>query len=268
MDQLTRRKALCTLGMTATAGLLGGSAAGAQAVEAAKEPAPQATAWKYATVEPAAAAAEAYRLYPDGSCMYGLFAGVLNVLAQKQPEPFRAFPCYMMKYGAGGVGHWGSLCGALNGAAALLGLFETDKKRREGLINELFSWYEKTKLPQYKPADAAACDQSVSKSILCHVSVRHWCDAAGAESESPERKERCRRLTADVAAKTVELLNANLQAPCKFAGVGPEVKACMSCHGEQLRDTVGKMHCGLCHGQLSKNHPALPNAKVAKIAKP
>ena len=52
--------------------------------------------------------------------------------------------------------------------------------------------------------------------------------------------ERCRRLTAEVAAKTVELLNANLLEPCKFAGLSPEVKSCLSCHGKELHDTMGK----------------------------
>lgn len=125
----------------------------------------QAAAWAYRRLEPADVAAAAYGLYPDGGCMYAVFTSVIQALAKSQPEPFSSFPCYMMKYGGGGVGHWGSICGALNGAAAVIGLFERDKERREALISTLFVWYEQTALPGYtpKPAkEAPPCDKSVA----------------------------------------------------------------------------------------------------------
>lgn len=80
--------------------------------------------------------------------------------------------------------------------------------------------------------------------------------------------ERCRRLTADVAAKTVELLNANLREPCKFAGLSPEVKSCLSCHGKELRDSLGKMRCNACHQQLSSKHPAVPGNPLKSSGNP
>ena len=57
----------------------------------------------------------------------------------------------MMRYGAGGVGGWGSLCGTLNGAAAVVGLVEPAKERRSQIMRELFSWYESTAPPTYAP---------------------------------------------------------------------------------------------------------------------
>ena len=81
-------------------------------------------------------------------------------------------------------------------------------------------------------------------------------------------KERCRRLTAEVAAKTVELLNANLHEPCKFAGLRPEVKSCLSCHTKELHDTMGKMRCNACHQQLSKKHPAVPSMPLKSSSNP
>ena len=49
---------------------------------------------------------------------------------------------------------------------------------------------------------------SVSDSPLCHASNAKWISRSGFGLASAERKERCARLTADVAAKAVELLNA------------------------------------------------------------
>lgn len=192
--------------------------------------------------------------------MYGLFASIMAAMAQRQGEPYLSFPVHMMKYGEGGVGLWGSLCGTVNGAAAVIGLFVPQKELREQLIAELFSWYEVTELPTYRPKDEAdsAILTSIARSVLCHVSVGRWCAESGDEIGSPEMKERCRRLTAEVAAKTVELLNANLQEPCKFAGLSQEVKSCVSCHGKELHDTMGRMQCTTCHQQLSKKHPSVP----------
>ena len=221
---------------------------------------PKGSGWKYVRLDPAAVAAEAYRLVLQGGCMYGLFASIVAAMARLQGEPYSSFPVHMMKYGEGGAGLWGSLCGTVNGGAAVIGLFVPEKEPREQLIAGLFSWYETTELPAYCPkdgSDASPVPTSVARSVLCHVSVGKWCKTTGDEVGSPEMKERCRRLTADVAAKTVELLNANLELPCRFAGLSPEVKSCLSCHGKDLHDTMGRMQCATCHQQLSTKHPSL-----------
>ena len=68
-------------------------------------------------------------------------------------------------------------------------------------------------------------------------------------------KERCRRLTADVASKAVDLLNRNTRRAVDFIGLAPEVKSCVACHGVDDRaDAFGTMPCNTCH-QLSKDHP-------------
>ncbi len=272
--RVTRRQLLGSVGLTAGASLLAGcgetlhgAAPEGAASAGAGESKPQKTQgntdnpWRYVRLDPAAVAAEAYRLYPDGGCMYGVFAGILLVAAKENRESQLRFPVDMMKYGEGGVGGWGSLCGAANGGAAVIGLFETDKQRRQNLISELLSWYEATELPIYLPKiplEASVCIKTIAGSVLCHVSAGKWCKVSGNEVGSKERKERCRRLTADVAVKTVELLNAHLSEPCKFAGPRPEVKSCLSCHDKELHDTVGKMQCDSCHQQLSAKHPAMP----------
>ena len=272
---VTRRQLLGSVGLTAGASLVAGCGEtlhGATPPEAApsvgaaesKPQKPQGNAdnpWHYVRLDPAAVAAEAYRLYPDGGCMYGVFAAILATAAREDRGSQPHFPLDMMKYGEGGVGGWGSLCGAANGGAAIIGLFERDKQRRQNLIAELLSWCEAAELPAYMPKmpqDASAFPKTIAGSVLCHVSAGKWCKASGNEVGSKERKERCRRLTADVAAKTVELLNAHLSEPCKFAGPSPEVKSCLSCHDKERHDTVGKMQCNSCHQHFSTKHPAVP----------
>lgn len=256
--EVSRRQLLNSVGSAAGAILLAG-VGDAQGGSPKQEP-NRANDWKYVKLTPATVAAEAYRLMPQGGCMYGLFASVMSEMAQIQGEPYLSFPVHMMKYGEGGVGLWGALCGAVNGGAAIIGLFVPQKEPREQLIAELFSWYETADLPTYCPkaaGDSTPACTSVACSVLCHVSAGRWCAASGNEIGSPEMKERCRRLTAEVAAKTVALLNANLREPCKFAGLSPEVKSCLSCHGKDLHDTIGQMQCTVCHQQLSKEHPPL-----------
>jgi hypothetical protein len=276
MNELNRRMALRSLGLAAGASLLAGCGGNLQSSEQKgnADPTDQDRKggmkreharddWRYVRLDPAAVAAETYRLMPEGGCMYGLFAGIITTIAKTQGEPFLSFPLQMMKYGAGGVGHWGSLCGAINGGAAIVGLFDRDKARQETLIAHLFSWYEAAQLPGYRPdksGDSPAMPKSVAGSVLCHVSAGKWCKTSGSAVGSPEMKERCRRLTADVATKTVELLNASLQGPCEFAGHGVEVKSCLLCHGKDLHDTMGQMRCSTCHQQLSTKHPTIPSS--------
>jgi cytochrome c553 len=82
-------------------------------------------------------------------------------------------------------------------------------------------------------------------------------------------KERCRRLTADAAAKTAELLNANLREPRKRTELSAEVTSCLSCHGKELHDTMGKMQCTACHQQLSKQPPlSTAPSKAAAFRQP
>jgi hypothetical protein len=254
MKQLSRRQLLGSAGLMAGTGfVLGGTAP-----LLSKEDTPaMAKPWTYVRLEPATVADEAAKLYRDGGCMYGVFTSIVSRLGRMMGEPFASFPFYMMRYGEGGTGGFGSLCGALNGAAAAVGLFEQTKERREQLIGELCSWYETTALPVYRPAAPGTVDvpKSVAGSVLCHMSVSHWCKVASCDVLAKERKERCSRITADVATKAVELLNRNLLPSPTFNGLSADVKSCLSCHGKQdLRDTQGKMGCNACH-KFSKKHP-------------
>jgi hypothetical protein len=209
--------------------------------------------WMYNPLDPAETAEIAYIHYIKGSCMYATFISVISQLADKFGEPYTSFPFHMMKYGHGGVGGFGTICGALNGAAALIGLLVGNKKIQDNLITELFRWYEKTKLPEFKPQIPIlnfTPPASFSNSTLCHASTTNWVKAAGYNMISEQRKERCRRLTGDVAAKITIILNEYFNNTYLSNGHDNEtVRKCMTCHGKEgkLDNTNGKLSCTPCH---------------------
>jgi hypothetical protein len=211
-------------------------------------------------LDPAVVAQTAYRIYPEGGCMYAVVGSVILELAKKIGEPYRSFPIEMMRYGDGGVGAWGSLCGVVNGGSALIGLFQNEKAKtiREELITELCVWYETSSLPQYEPAEPKWADDakpSIAGSLLCHVSIAQWCRAAECGAFSMEKKERCRRMAADGAGKVVGILNRAKTEESDFVELSAEVHGCIDCHGpKDMADAMGKMNCATCHA-FDGDHP-------------
>ena len=211
--------------------------------------------WNYTHLDPAATAESAYKFYSEGSCMYATIKSVISRLAEKFGEPYVSFPYQMFKYGHGGVGGYGSVCGALNGAAALIGLFINDKAVQDKMITDIFQWYEKEALPKFSPRNPNynyIPPTSVSNSILCHASNTNWSKTSGLEVSSDERKERCRRLTADVAEKVASSLN-KIYTSAYITNIYSDEKAntCISCHGNEgkLKNTAVKMSCNSCHSE-------------------
>ena len=258
MKHLTRRQILAPIGIAAGSCALSSCLSertGSSSDKKAGFP------WRYYEVDPEVTAKRAYCGHRKGHCMYGAFVPVVSQLAEKHGEPYGSFPVGMMRYGAGGTAGFGSLCGALNGSAALIGLFVRKEEDMKLLIDELFLWYEQTELPVYapdKPALDAKIPTSVTNSILCHISVTKWCKISGNKTFSKQQKERCARLTANTAAKTVELLNAHFAGEFSAAHEFDDgVKTCRSCHtkGSERSDSRGKMHCGSCHSSLAADHP-------------
>ncbi len=219
--------------------------------------------WPYTELDPQAVAERAYGYYSEGHCMYAVFKGILAPLAERHGEPYRSFPCEMMAYGAGGVAGWGSLCGALNGAAAAIALFAADKEQRASLTGRVFLWYEQTELPVWAPAAPRLEMQgfpSVAHSVLCHASVARWSKAAGHPVGGREQVERCARLAAETARQTANALNEGLAAPrAQIPGADPQVIRCNSCHGPggERKNAMGRMTCGSCHDPLAETHPKI-----------
>ena len=122
-------------------------------------------------------------------CCYAAFNGMVNLLRAQLPETFPSFPSEIMYYGHGGVAGWGTICGAINGAAACISLV-CDKATSDQLINELCGWYTEALFPTdisntYATEGtftATKSDEVLTQnscdSVLCHISVTKWCDAA------------------------------------------------------------------------------------------
>ncbi|MBI4785903.1 MAG: C_GCAxxG_C_C family protein [Chloroflexi bacterium] len=189
----------------------------------------------------------------------------MDSLREKIGFPYTQMPTDFMTYGVGGLADTASLCGAINGAAAAMTLV-LGKDDWKKIVKELVNWYTKTPFPsdisnQYAKDHKFLVEKyksdkvfvsSVSRSTLCHVSVTKWCKASGYASGSDERSERCGRLTADVAAQAVVLLNQFADKNFKAVTASPASAECVPCHslGKDYKlgqYTRGEEDCVLCH---------------------
>ena len=197
--------------------------------------------WGYKKIDPARAGNIAYENWYKHYCCYGAASGILLPLQEDIGEPFTNFPLQATIWGHGGAVGWGTLCGSLNGAGLATALIAGEEG--EHIINDVITWYTKTKLPLYTPSHPRAGIKQVnrSNSALCHISVGRWMRKEGVTFLSPERFERCARITADVAVRTVTLLNDWADGKYKVTrryqnemyGI-PTDNKCRQCHGDSI----------------------------------
>lgn len=202
----------------------------------------------YVKLDPDAVADRAYKNKLIGDCMYGVFASLVEELAEKVGGPYMTYPTTVTRYGKGGVMGWGTTCGTVNGMAMAAYLVSPDPAP---VIDEVINFFQYAELPDYKPKDAIMdITPSVGNSTLCHISIAEWCNASGHKAFSKERTQRCAHLAAAMARKLVAELNAQQAGTFKAAYPIPaEVKACRACHdkGGEIENTRGKMSCTTCH---------------------
>lgn len=291
MKSISRRQMLTATGLTLGGGLLAVHGSQGQADEEKADAAKGATVTEskpllggedqmahYTPISSKKAADLTYKFFSKGSCMYAVVRGIVSLVAEQKQSAISPMFYNLFKYGHGGCGGWGSLCGTCNGAAAVMGLFCEEKKTRDKMITELFRWYESAVLPEHVPTGTTETDfpTSTSKSILCHISTSQWCKEAKVDAFSSKRKERCKRLAADVAKKTVEILNAQYAADKESLKgkkadeanvakdqMGPP-NSCIACHSTpggkpgsyaaEAPKTVSKMNCSKCH-YMPPGHP-------------
>ena len=275
-----RRHLLCGLGGLAVGGAVAGLASPALAAPQAA-PAPGGRfaqvggefGWQPHKLNADECAPVAYEGYwhKGYACGYGAFYGIIGMMGEKFGAPYNQFPFTMLEANKGGISDWGTICGALYGAAAAFALF-WGRKERTPMVNELFRWYETASLPVFDPGDKAtgfkgALPAHVSGSVLCHISVSTWCYANKLEATSKQRSERCGRLTADVCRKAIEIMNAKIEQGKNYKGTFPIRKAvagCGECHmtkGNEANWSKGVMDCTPCHSggkavaDKFKDHP-------------
>jgi hypothetical protein len=230
----------------AIAGITLASGAGTKVLSKAEaKEAPQ-LPWPYEKLDPSEVGRIAYDNWYKGFCSYGVASGILIPLQKKIGEPYTLLPVEGLRLGEGGTVGWGTLCGSLLGATVVTGFiapYDTGKQ----IVNEVLQWYSDNELPLYAPAQPKADVKvkTTSNSPLCHISVGKWCQKAGKPLGSAERKDRCARITADVAMKTAMLLNdwkdgkfkSTLKHPSSLYGITAQHN-CNECHPNKIPDVI------------------------------
>jgi hypothetical protein len=188
-----------------------------------------------------------------GFCSYAVLSGVVTILRRKIGGPYISFPMEVTQFAHGGTAGWGATCGTLIGSGVAATLV-AGPKVGEQIENEVINFYATSALPLFVPDHPRAeiKSHSVSNSPVCHLSVGKWMKKEGVGFLSPQQMDRCARVAADMAMKTVELLN--LWADGKFeptttapvmANEIPSQNNCTECHGSDIPKTSGKFGTGL-----------------------
>lgn len=229
----------------------------------------------------------AYHGYYAGGCCHGAYSALVKHLADTVGAPFDQLPPDFGMFGGGGIASYGSICGAVLGSVLVVNsivpnvtapaeLPAAQKTVRNRMMVEIMRWYEQTAFPAYTPAavDAGetgltlgfndanlpAPQQLAPGSHLCHASVTGWCAANGnVPSSGPDKKARCARLTADVAGKVAETLNAYLTSGQFVAGATNATAGCTGCHSQTAVAPAGPvaagMECTTCHPTTAHPFP-------------
>ncbi len=203
--------------------------------------------WPYVKLDPTETAELAYKEWYRVFCGCAVISSVFTQLREKVGEPYLSFPIDAFVFLEGGMSSWGTICGSNAGANIVANLIIGPRiaGSPEGQLigTDIMQWYCETALPVFKPKKPKIWDeipQTVSGSPLCHVSVGKWMAVADKTIGSPQRKDRCARVSASVAYHLVELLNAWKDddydeegdwAPNSKYGINAQPN-CMECHGK------------------------------------
>lgn len=223
----------------------------------AEAAAPQKWPWPYEKLDPAKTAELAYNEWYRVFCGAAVVSSIFSQLKEKFGEPYASFPVDAFIFLEGGTSAWGTICGSNAGANMVTNLIVGPRTSgtEDGMLmgSEMMQWYSDAAMPVYAPKDPKIKEELVkttSGSPLCHVSVGRWMKASGKPLASPERKDRCARVTASVAYHAVELLNEWKDGKYKTKGVLPA----------KSFNIPAQSNCNDCHGN---NVPTPPTAKKA-----
>ncbi|WP_457568336.1 C-GCAxxG-C-C family (seleno)protein [Desulfurobacterium sp.] len=99
---------------------------------------------------------------------------------------------------------WHSLCGALTGAFVVFAV-SLPEEEIEPAVKNLVLFHNDTSLPVFS-GDGSFVPSASPDSALCRDSILNWSKKTGVSPKSRERKERCARITADIAVKAAEIV--------------------------------------------------------------
>lgn len=218
----------------------------------------------------------AYQGYYAGGCCHGSYSALLGELAKTAGAPFNLLPIDFGKFGGGGIASYGSICGAVLGGVLVVNMVVSNATARAAIMTDLMRWYEQFPFPAYVPVTKNAKESSgvtldfsaanlatlqrAPRSHLCHASVSGWCSANGVSATGGDKLARCARLTADVAGKAAEMVNAYLSTAAYAAAPRDTTSSgCVTCHtgaiGNSSKPVVSGMECTTCHADKT----ALPH---------
>ncbi len=222
------------------------------------------TAYPYKKLNVAEVGKIAHETYFTKFCAETVLTGLFKPLAKSVGAPYDSYPLGSVFWAHGGMMGWGTACGCLTGAGMAIGLITSGDSTKvttpggraavavgEAIINDVIAFYASQSLPQYKPASPKAHikNQSVSDTPICHISVGKWMAKEDVKFFGIERKERCARLSADVAMYTAKLLNEWAAGTYKPRNE-PLANAldnqittqgnCDDCHGDDVPDLPGQ----------------------------
>jgi len=201
--------------------------------------------YAYKKMDPQKCAEIAYNNWYKNFCGYGAASGIIVPQRKLVGGPWNDFPIMAVKFGEGGIEGWGTTCGTLIGASVAMSLAAGHDAKP--MINELMNWYGETEQPVFTPKNPRANFKMKTKSNspLCHVSVGKWMKAENKSLGSPERRDRCARLTASVAYQSAVMLNAWADGKYKPAYTNKQSAIgitsqnnCEECHGDKIPDTI------------------------------
>ena len=273
-NKMSRRKFLVGAGTVAGAAGLAGLGLSKYASDA--EAVGAALPFPYPSTDqpnPEAVARRAYEIYHSGrGCAEAVWGSFVDTLTAGNLGTWGALPLNIFRFGGGGIAGWGTICGTLNGSAAILGMVIDVSKNgahRVTLTDAVFQYYAKTALPTnnaylssqgqlgslgaWSPAKMPQNNvpTSIADSPLCHASLVQWTMATGIKDASAGQKDRCAKACFDVSYKLTELLNTYFAAitPTSTPAPGavsldPAVYACDTCH---VTYTGARMGCTSCH---------------------
>ncbi|MBR5961362.1 MAG: FMN-binding protein [Clostridia bacterium] len=161
--------------------------------------------WKYVPLDKDELLKRCYeKFFEYGGCGGGCFGGIIDIMSEVTGYPYNEMvPGRVCALMGGGFGT-GTLCGSLAGALVFVGLV-CEPQDAAAVRDELFAWYREHSFPQYQPEFESIT--TVAHSVNCVDSVGTYMEATGYKMADPERKARCAAVTAEVAVKTITLLN-------------------------------------------------------------